>query len=334
MPTNQPLGRLTSVTLREAWLSEAGDFTPWLAEDENIQLLSETIGIDLEVEAIEKNVGPFRADILCKDTTTDQWVLIENQLEKTDHTHLGQLITYAAGLNTVTIVWVSRRFREEHRAALDWLNQVTSEDISFFGLEVELWKIGDSPLAPKFNIVSSPNDWQKNVRDTTTGIGKGPLPPARNRRLKFWTGFVDFLSDQTCRFRPGKPHSKPAMWFSLGRTGIRLVAVASHGDMDDDDELRAEISMGKETSQAFYNQLLAQRQELEAALGTPLNWFTSEHIKRKRIYLRHSIDLKDESQWPAYYQWLLEKLNALHEVFAPRVARLKVDFEESATYES
>ena len=146
------------LSLRDLWKHEERDFTPWLAQEDNIALLGETIGIDLEVEAQEKNVGPFRADILCKDTVTNHWVLIENQLTRTDHTHLGQLLTYAAGLNAVSIVWLAERFSEEHRATLDWLNEITDERFNFFGLEVELWRIGKSPIAPKFNIVCKPND--------------------------------------------------------------------------------------------------------------------------------------------------------------------------------
>lgn len=153
--TMNTLGRLEKVDLRNFWTTEAGDFTPWLAQEENIALLGEAVGVELEVEAQEKSVGPFRADILCKDTSTDQWVLIENQLERTDHTHLGQLLTYGAGLNAVTIVWIAAKFTEEHRAALDWLNEITDERFNFFGLEVELWRIGDSLAAPKFNIILS-----------------------------------------------------------------------------------------------------------------------------------------------------------------------------------
>ena len=130
----EELGQLIKVPLREFWEGEASDFTPWLADEENISLLGDTIGVELEVEAQERNVGPFRADILCKDTLTDNWVLIENQLELTDHTHLGQLLTYAAGLNAVTVVWIAERFTDEHRAALDWLNEITAEGFSFFGL--------------------------------------------------------------------------------------------------------------------------------------------------------------------------------------------------------
>lgn len=149
--TSEPMGRLERVDLREAWETEDGDFTPWLAQEENIALLGDAIGIDLEVEAQEKQVGPFRADILCLDTaTTDKhWVLIENQLYRTDHTHLGQLMTYAAGLDAVTIVWIAGQFAEEHRVALDWLNEITEEEIRFFGIEVELWRIGNSPPAPQ-----------------------------------------------------------------------------------------------------------------------------------------------------------------------------------------
>ncbi len=168
----EPLGRLKKVDLREVFTSEAGDFTPWLAQEENLKLLGETIGIDLELEAQEKDVGPFRADILCKDTATDNWVLIENQLERTDHTHLGQLLTYAAGLDVVTIVWVADHFSEEHRATLDWLNERTDEKINFFGLEVELWRIGDSPIARKFNVVSQPNDWTRSVQTAAAGSGE------------------------------------------------------------------------------------------------------------------------------------------------------------------
>ena len=135
------LGRLEQVELRSIWANEAGDFTPWLAQEDNLRLLGDTIGIELELEERERAVGPFSADILCKDTVGGAWVVIENQLERTDHTHLGQLITYAAGLKAATIVWIASRLTEEHRAALDWLNEITDGKFQFFGLEIEVWKI-------------------------------------------------------------------------------------------------------------------------------------------------------------------------------------------------
>ena len=142
--------------------------------------------MDLEVEAQERAVGPFRADILCKDISTNRWVLIENQLERTDHTHLGQLLTYASGLEAVTIVWIAARFTEEHRSTLDWLNKITDESFRFFGLEVELWRIGDSPAAPKFNVVSKPNDWSHSVAQAARVIDDAELSDTRLEQREYW----------------------------------------------------------------------------------------------------------------------------------------------------
>ena len=142
MTTPITLSKITKVDLRDCWRSEATDFTPWLATEENIAILADALGMnELEVKAQEEHVGPFRADILCVDSGTDKLVLIENQLEKTDHNHLGQILTYAAGLDAVTIIWIAERFTEEHRAAIDWLNRITDKDFNFFGVEIELIKI-------------------------------------------------------------------------------------------------------------------------------------------------------------------------------------------------
>ena len=168
--SNQPLGRLERVDLGTVWKNEAIGFTPWLAREEILQILGDTLGLDLQMEAREKPVGRFRADIICKVIGIDSWMLIENQLGRTDHLHLGQLLTYAAGLQAVTIVWLAAQITDEHRAALDWLNQITHEDFRFFGLEIELWSIGDSLGAPKFNIVSMPNDWSRSLTQVTRAL--------------------------------------------------------------------------------------------------------------------------------------------------------------------
>ena len=148
-------GRLQSVTLREAWPTEDGHFTPWLAKEENLAHLGEVLGMELGFEGREVNIGSFRADILCKNED-DSWVLIENQLEKTNHDHLGKILTYSAGLNAQTIIWIAEKFEEEHRAALDRQNEITDERFRYFGIEMKVWKIGNSVLAPEFNIVSKP----------------------------------------------------------------------------------------------------------------------------------------------------------------------------------
>ena len=162
--------------------------------------------MELELEAQEQSVGPFRADILCKNINDDHWVLIENQLERTDHTHLGQLLTYAAGLQAVTIVWVAARFTSEHRAALDWLNEITDERFAFFGLEVELWKIGDSQPAPKFNVISQPNNWSRDVGQAAKRIENEALTDKRQKQLAFWTAFRAHLEERRSSIRAQNAH--------------------------------------------------------------------------------------------------------------------------------
>lgn len=162
------LGKIRKIDLRDVWASESSDFTPWLAKEENIAMLGDAIGMYLEVESQEKSVGPFRADILAKDLATNHYVLIENQLELTNHNHLGQIMTYAAGLDAFSIVWIAKAFTEEHRAALDWLNRITDENINFFGIEVEVIQIEDSLPAPQFSVVAKPNDWTKSVKSSAS----------------------------------------------------------------------------------------------------------------------------------------------------------------------
>jgi len=204
------LSRLKKVQLRKAWVSESSDFTPWLAEAKNLALLGETLEMNLELEAQEKNVGPFRADILCRDLGNDSYVLIENQLERTDHSHLGQLLTYAAGLSAVSIIWVAERFTDEHRAALDWLNEKTPEGINFFGLEVELWQIGDSPFAPKFNIVSKPNEWTRSLIETRKNTELGQFC------LEYWTGVFERVAKAGILQATAKPMRRKDTKFDVG----------------------------------------------------------------------------------------------------------------------
>ena len=220
----EELGRLEKVELRTVWTNEATSFTPWMAKEENLKLLGEAIGSELVLEAQERNVGPFRADILCKDGSRDHWVLIENQIERTDHGHLGQLITYAAGLHAVSIVWVAARFTDEHRAALDWLNEVTNESVAFYGLEVELWRIGDSLAAPKFNVVSKPNTFVKRVtteREASTRSSK---------YLAYWQAFKECLEANSKVIRPVKPSTGHWTDYAIGRGGFGLVATAGMRD--------------------------------------------------------------------------------------------------------
>lgn len=325
---NQSLGRLTRVSLRQVWGNEANDFTPWLARTENLQLLGETVGIELELEAQEAEVGPFRADLLCKNTADDSWVLIENQLERTDHTHLGQLLTYAAGLEAVTIIWVAERVTEEHRATLDWLNQITDEKFAFIGLEIELWQIGDSPVAPKFNIVSSPNDWARMVQSSAQR--SAPLSNAKQTQLGFWTAFKEYMEQQKSFVRCQKPYPQHWMNHSIGRSGVHLASIASGWNSETsawDPEIRVELTIDAKDSKSFFEQLLQQKEEIEREIGHSLIWHNPANARSCRLYLRRSADFFNQAEWPGQHEWLRTNLETFHRVFAPRVRKLEPLFQ-------
>jgi len=323
------LGRLQKVDLREAWLSESSDFTPWLAQEENLKLLGETISIDLELASQEKEVGPFRADILCKDTANDTWVLIENQIERTDHTHLGQLLTYAAGLNAVTIVWIAEHFTEEHRATLDWLNERTDEQINLFGLEIELWRIGDSPIAPKFNIISQPNDWARTVQQAASGSGE--VSAHKQLQLKFWTAFKQYMEAKGSFVRCQKP--SPHHWIShaIGRSGVHLSSVVSSWNSETgvkESEIRVDLYLDGPNAKQEFAMLEKQKGRIESALGFPLTWHNPEGKAACRLYTRQNADFLNEALWPEQFEWLRQRLETMHKVFAPIVKNLKMEDAE------
>lgn len=320
------LGHLEQVELREAWADEAGDFTPWLAEPEHLALLGKTIGIELEVEAQEKSVGPFRADILCKEISTDEdrWILIENQLERTNHTHLGQILTYAAGLNAVTIVWVAQRFTEEHRATLDWLNEITDERFNFFGLEIELWRIDDSPFAPKFNIVSKPNEWSRSIKTAAGRTKPGALSEIQKLQLDYWTEFRRYMeanSDIPCQ------KARPQGWIihSIGRSGFHLGSIASSWNNETHSwggENRVQFVIRGTDLRLHFNQFKKHKDVIETEFGGKLSWDDSAE-KTCRVYVRQTADITDRDDWPKQHEWLRENVEALYRVFAPRVRNLE-----------
>jgi hypothetical protein len=321
--TNKSLGRLERVELRDIWLSEASDFTPWLARKENLDILGETLGIDLELEAQERAVGPFRADILCKDIGTDRWVLIENQLERTDHNHLGQLLTYASGLEAVTIIWIAARFTEEHRSTLDWLNRITDESFRFLGLEVELWRIGDSQPAPKFNIVSKPNDWSQSVAQAARAIDDAELSETRIMQRAYWTAFDNVLSATAGPISGGrKPQPQSWMAYSIGRSHVTLNAVMVRPKK----QVRAELYISSDKAKAFFNLLEAQKDQIERELGFALDWEELPEGKDSRIVVSlDDADPENEADWTRQHEWLARRLNEMHRVLAPRVRLLDPD---------
>lgn len=316
------LGTLTKLDLREVWDSEATDFTPWLAEEDNLKLLGDTIGLDLELEAQEKNVGPFRADILCKDTASDNWVLVENQLEKTDHTHLGQLMTYASGLKAVTIVWLAKRFTDEHRSALDWLNSITDDTINFFGLEVELWQIGESSVAPKFNMISKPNDWTSSVSGAAGKLVSGEISEIKQLQQEFWAGFKEHLIEHDSFIKTQKP--LPQHWTNLaiGRSHFWMAALVNTRDK----KVSCVLSMSGPDGKTHFNMLFQDKEKIEQEMGEPLIWRGLPSKKESNITISYdNIDPTKKDNWPELHQWLKEKLEKIHSVFSNRIKYLNAD---------
>lgn len=307
------LGCLERVELRHIWETEDRDFTPWLAREEHLQILGDTIGLELELEAQEKDVGPFRADILCKNTLDDTWVLIENQIERTDHKHLGQLMTYAAGLDAVTIIWVASKFTEEHRSALDWLNKITDTDFRFFGLEVELWRINDSIPAPKFNVISQPNDWSSTVSRAARKIEEEGLSASQELQLKYWSHLSEYLeanSDSKLR----SPGAKGWSDFSLGKTNAILrISISTQTG-----KLAAGVYLYKNMKEK-YEHLYEQKDAIEASFGEALEWENNPDKQTAVIKIEKSADISNESDWLNQHEWFKQKLESFRRVFRPLV---------------
>lgn len=309
------LGRLQSIDLRTVWNNEATEFTPWLSREENLALLGETIGLDLELTSMEKDVGPFRADIVCRDTATDAVVLIENQLEKTDHDHLGKLFTYTAGIDAKYIVWIADRFTDEHRAALDWLNQHTDDEVNFFGLEVELWQIGNSEIAPRFNIVSQPNEWTKIVGRR----GGDDLTELQQEQIAYWKGFANYLEESGSDIKTRSPRASHAMRLAIGRSGFRLEAFRNSRDK----RIGVILVISGEDAKAHFKLLEEEKADIEARIGDPLEWMEKPGRIRSQIALRwHGEDPTDRERWPEQYEWLKENLELFYQVFAPQIKEL------------
>jgi hypothetical protein len=315
------LGRLKRLELRDIWKTEDRDFTPWLALEENLKELGDTINMDLELEAQEKNVGPFRADLLCKDTDDGSWVLIENQLERTDHNHLGQLLTYASGLNSVTIIWIASRFTDEHRAALDWLNKITEEKFKFFGLEVEVWKIGESAAAPKFNIISKPNDWSRSVSSATRKLNNQDLNPRQENFLIYWKALSEYLTENSNVLKPQKPSHYHWTSFSMGRSTFLLHALGATKD----EWLAVELAIPGNDCKAFFKLLLEQREQIEEELGFVIEWCELPERKNSKLRVtRNGLNPMDKDKWPIHFKWFHETLESFERVFKDRIKKLNI----------
>ena len=290
------LGTLKKITdLRSIWPHEALNFTPWVAE--NVDLLVDAVGLDITVDETESSVGDFNVDIYASETGTDRKIIIENQLEDTDHDHLGKLITYASGKGADVVIWVVKHAREEHKAAVEWLNNHTDDKIGFFLCEIKLFQIGDSQIAPAFTVVERPNDWTKEIRKTASANS------TQQQRLEYWQAFNDYaFSDANFSriFNKRKPTTDHWMDFSIGSSACHIAVSQIQKRKAVDVELY--INDDKE----LFKSLFAHKDEIEKNMEIELEWKELPERKASRILIEKTVDLDDRATWPEQFDYIMD----------------------------
>lgn len=303
-------GKLKKLGLRKIWSKEASDFTPWLSS--NITALGEALGLDLELTDRESNVGDFSLDLLARDLGTSRTVIIENQLTQTDHDHLGKLLTYAAGFGASIVIWVSESIRDEHRQALDWLNQRTDSDTQFFGVVIEVLQIDDSKAAYNFKPVVFPNEWQKSRRRQLSG----KVSSKGEKYRQYFQTLIDELREKY-KFT-GARIGQPQNWysFSSGYSGIPYAAVFAQGG-----RVRVEIYIDQgdfDKNKGLFDFLYSQKEKIEEESGLTIEWerLDDKRASRTAVYRDGSIGDSD-NELEEIRQWHVGKLLALKNVFNP-----------------
>ena len=310
------LGKVEKLAIRDQWKNEEYDFTPWLAKEENIQLLGDEINLDLEVEGIEMAIGSYKADIVARDGN-NRAVIIENQLEKTDHKHLGQIITYASGVDAKIIIWVCTQVTDEHRQAIDWLNEVTNAEVAFFACEIELWRIGDSVAAPKFNVIASPNDWAKVVKST---VSSKELTDTKRAHLDFWNGFKAFMEESGTPLKLRQPRAQHWYTLAVGRSKFHISLTSNTQST----QIGCEIYIRGVDAKRAYSLIEQQKESIESALGE-LEWHELPDGQDCRIKLSRKGNSKSQAQWSELHGWLKEQSESFYEVFAPIIKSLRYE---------
>ena len=314
------LASIERVDLREVWEHEADDFTPWLAE--NISRLGEALGIDLELQEREAAVGGYSLDVLATDLNGNRTVVIENQLESTDHNHLGQLLTYAAGLDASVVVWITKEFRDEHRQALDWLNQHTDDETEFFGVTVEAWKIDESRPAPHFNLVATPNGWRKEAAKRSRG--DRVTSEKQERYQEFFQQLIDTLREEH-RFTNARKAS-PVNWYSFTSGHSRIGYGANFTRQR---EARVEVYIDHQDGERnirLLEDLSQHKDHIESQLGLSLDWQRLENRRACRIEATRPGSIDDDDDALAETQtWMVNTLLDFKRVFGPLLARLTAE---------
>jgi Domain of unknown function (DUF4268) len=309
------LGELRIRDLRSVWGHEERDFTPWLALEANMARLSEAIGLDLQLERTEVPVGPYFADILAKDAS-GAYVVVENQFGKTDHDHLGKLLTYGATLGASAVVWVAEKFTDEHRKALEWLNDHTTEELGLYAVQLEVLQIDESRPALRFNVVSQPTEL---ARDASIARTAGPLSETQQLQLEFWKQFRDCLLQKKILTSTQTP--RPQYWFDvpLGRAYISLSNIC-----DTSGRIGVRVYINNKVAASALPQLEVDKAAIESEIGSPLQWNPNPTKRDKIIALFRPVDLQKRDKWPEYCDWLAETVAKFRKTFMPRVKALKL----------
>lgn len=316
------LGKLEPVDLRAVWPSEPNSFTPWLALPDNLQALASALSLPpLELVQVERQTSEFYVDIVARVVGSEEIVVIENQLERTDHSHLGQCLTYAAGTESTVIVWVAPKFAEGHRAALEWLNRKTTEDVAFFGVEIEAWRIGDSKPAPRFNVVVRPNDWAREVRAETTEDGEWTL-----RNIEYWEAFKPYAAQYGVQRAKTAPVRGSNYYYYIGKKPD--VCVAAYISRAKTPTIGAYLAMFGDKAEALFNALKEQSAAIEAEFGAKLSW---RKTAPTAFWIEISkVAVADEAaDWPIQHQWLAENMGKLKTILEPRVALIVPNLPEA-----
>ncbi len=292
------LGKLKEIKdLRKVWPHEALDFTPWLAEEDNLALLADAVGLEITIDETESSVGDFNVDIYATETGTDRKIIIENQLEDTNHDHLGKLITYASGKSADIIIWVVKRAREEHRAAIEWLNNRTDEKIAFFLVEIKLYQIGGSDIAVKFEVVEKPNDWTKEIKRHTNDL------PILQARYDYWVAFNEYAFNNNSfakEFKKRKANTDHWMTMSVGSSACHI----SFNQIRKDNLTVVEwyISDDKDLFHKFFS----HKAEIEAEMGMKLDWRELPDKKASRVIISRTADFENKDDWAEQFDWMMD----------------------------
>jgi len=307
------LAKLSRMELREVWGNEATEFTRWLAQEENLSLLSEAVGVEIKLVQTEASVGKFNVDLLAEEEGTGRKIVVENQLEDTNHDHLGKIITYAAGYDAEIIIWIVKNVREEHQKAIEWLNEHTDENISFFLINVELWQIGDSNPAPKFEVVVSPNEWAKAIK---TNVNNSELTETKLQQLEFWTRFKNYIKSVDPKLRLQTP--RPQHWYdvSLGSSDAHVDLTVNTRD----ESMGCEIYINN--NKELFRYLKDKSAEIEKEIGQKLEWV--EANKTTRIKLRcDAPNVLSHENDKKYFEWLHKYTVMFQQVFGRYIRQYK-----------